>query len=61
MLKKVGSIQKTLAALKAEHDVIEKISTWPWKIETLRSFVSAMALPIILYLISRFLERLLGL
>ena len=58
---KVDGIQKTLAALKAEHDVLEKISTWPWKTETLRSFISIIALPIILYLISRFLGRLVGL
>ena len=58
---KVDGIQKTLSALKAEHDVLEKISTWPWKTETLRSFISIIALPIILYLISRFLGRLVGL
>ena len=58
---KVDGIQKSLEALKAEHDVVEKISTWPWKTETLRSFLSAMALPIILYLLSRFFGRLLGL
>ena len=59
--QRVDGIQKTLSALKVEHDVLEKISTWPWKTETLRSFISIIALPIILYLISRFLGRLVGL
>jgi hypothetical protein len=59
--EKVDGIQKTLSALKTEHDVLEKISTWPWKTETLRSFISIIALPILLYLISRFLGRLVGL
>jgi len=57
---KVDGIQKTLAALKAEHEVIDRISTWPWRIETLRSFLSIIALPIIVDLVSRFLERLVG-
>ena len=58
---KVESIEKTLLALKAERDELEKISTWPWKTETLRSFVSVMIVPIVLYLLTRFLERLVGL
>jgi hypothetical protein len=57
----VDGIQKTLAALKAEHDVIERISTWPWKSETLRSFISVIIVPLILYLASRFLGRFFGL
>jgi hypothetical protein len=58
---KVDIIQKTLSALRLEHDVLEKISTWPWKTETLRSFLTIIALPIIMYLISRFIGRLVGL
>ena len=58
---KADGIQMTLSALKVERDVLEKISTWPWKTETLRGFMSIIALPILLYLISRFLGRLVGL
>jgi hypothetical protein len=58
---KVDGMQKAVAALQAEHQIIDKISTWPWRIETLRTFLSTITLPIILYLISRFLGRLVGL
>jgi hypothetical protein len=58
---KVDGMQKALAALQAEHQIIDKISTWPWRVETLRTFLSTITIPIILYLISRFLGRLVGL
>jgi hypothetical protein len=58
---KVDGMQKAVAALQAEQQIIDKISTWPWRIETLRAFLSTITLPIILYLISRFLGRLVGL
>lgn len=58
---KVDGMQKAVAALQAEHQIIDKISTWPWRTETLRTFLSTLTLPIILYLISRFLGRMVGL
>jgi hypothetical protein len=57
---KVDGMQKTLATLNSEREVIDKISTWPWRTETLRGFLSTIALPVLLYLATRFLGRLLG-
>ena len=54
-------LQNALGGLRAERDMIEKISTWPWRPETLRGFLSAVGLPILLYLATRVLGRFLGL
>ncbi len=57
---KVSGMQTTLAALNAEREMIDKISTWPWRSETLRGFLSSIVFPIVLYLITRLLSRFLG-
>ncbi len=50
-----------LAGLAAEKDVLAKIPTWPWRTGTLAAILSALALPIILFLIQVALSRWLGL
>jgi hypothetical protein len=53
-------LQNALGGLRAEREMIERISTWPWRPETLRGFLSAVGLPILLYLATRVLGRFLG-
>ena len=57
----MSGLQNALTSLIAERGVIVKISTWPWRTETLRSLPSAVALPVLLYLASRLLGCYLGL
>jgi hypothetical protein len=38
-------VEKSLTSLKKARDQIENISTWPWRIETLRQIVAAIFLP----------------
>jgi hypothetical protein len=55
-----GSVEargKTLAALVAARDVVNRAQTWPWSGGALTGFVSAIALPIVLFLIQRFLSQ----
>jgi len=52
---------KAIAALAAQRETLARISTWPWRPEALRSLLSTMAAPIVLYLISRLLGRFFGL
>ena len=57
-----GAAKLKDATLAAESGVaaIVKISTWPWRTETLRAFVSAVLLPIGLFLVYELLRRVLG-
>jgi hypothetical protein len=50
-------LNKQLDSLKLERDVIAQLPTWPWERGTPRAFVSALLLPIFLWLIFRVLER----
>ncbi len=49
------TLGKSIAALWRERDIIAKLPTWPWSTGTLRGFVSALLLPITLFLIQRLL------
>ena len=56
-LTRIGDVKDAFAALAAEHAVIDKIPTWPWRAGTLGGILSALALPIVLFLIQRILQR----
>jgi len=56
----LDSNARVIAALAAQREAVTKISTWPWRPETLRSLLGTLALPIILYLASRLLGRVFG-
>jgi hypothetical protein len=49
---------QALAALTAERDLVVKVPTWPWSTGALARFLSAVLLPIGLWLVTRFLERI---
>lgn len=57
-LSDADELNKTLSSLSLERQILEKIPTWPWKSDTVRGFVTALLLPIILWLITRLLERI---
>jgi hypothetical protein len=58
-LDNVPHIKDALEALSRELDHLEKIHTWPWKRETVGGLSTAVLLPILLWLITRFLDNLL--
>lgn len=45
-----------MEALVSERNVLEKVYTWPWQRETVSGLSTALLLPIILWLITRFLD-----
>lgn len=57
-LAQADGLNKTLASLVSEREVLERLPTWPWRPGTLGTFVTALGLPIVLFLITRFLDRL---
>jgi hypothetical protein len=53
------ALNKTLVSLLQERDFLARMPTWPWEASTLRGFVTALVLPVLLWLVFRVLERLL--
>jgi hypothetical protein len=58
-LHDLDDLNTALNSLITERDFIKKISTWPWDPNTLRGFGSAVFLPIVLWVVTRLLGRLL--
>ena len=56
---KTRDLAVTLSALKDEKHQLSAVSTWPWENATLRGFLSSIGLPVLLWLITRYLGRLL--
>ena len=50
-------LSKTIGSLISERDVILKAPTWPWRPGTLNTFISLLAAPIVLFVVTRILER----
>lgn len=49
---------QTLATLIAERDLVSRVPTWPWSASALTGFLSAVLLPLILFVIQQGLSRL---
>jgi hypothetical protein len=55
-LTEADAFNKHLSSLLAERDVIARTATWPWAPETVRGFATALILPVVLWLVFRFLD-----
>ncbi|HMK07448.1 MAG TPA: hypothetical protein VK449_00280, partial [Anaerolineales bacterium] len=58
--KDMGEFRHSIASLLDFRHEIKSISTWPWETATLRSFLTALLLPIALWLVQQGLSRLLA-
>ena len=56
----MDELNKALAGLEIQRNMIAAIPTWPWHPETLRTLLAALLLPLIVWLIQSVLQRLLG-
>lgn len=59
-LAPVGDINTALAGLALERETLARINTWPWRAGTMRGFVSALILPLVLILVQLGLDLWLG-
>jgi hypothetical protein len=55
--RETKGLRDTLISLKEEKEMIEAVPTWPWRPSTFRGFVSAIGLPVIIWLIQEFLGQ----
>lgn len=58
-LEDMEQLEKGIAALLRVREAIEKTSTWPWESSTLRGLLSAVMLPIFLFVVQQILVRVL--
>ena len=56
----MDDLNKTIASLEIEQNLLEGIPTWPWRPETVRLLITALALPLGLWFIQYLLQRLMG-
>lgn len=56
-LVKVGELNTTLSALEKERIILKAISSYPWDPNTLKSFISTILLPLLLWGIKNILEK----
>ncbi len=54
----IDARNRALSTLMTERDLVAKVSTWPWSAGALTGFLSAVLLPIGLWIVTRMLERL---
>jgi hypothetical protein len=58
-LEQMSALKTAIDSLRTKQEVVAKISPWPWQLDTLRGVVTAAALPLVIWLIQRVLDRLL--
>jgi hypothetical protein len=54
----MDALKDALDGLVVERGLLDKASTWPWEPETVRVVVTALLLPVVIWVITRVLERL---
>jgi hypothetical protein len=54
------NLNKIVSILESERDTLEAISTWPWQPETLRVLVTALLLPLLLWIVQVILQQFMG-
>lgn len=59
-LARADALQKTMASLLQQRDVLARLPTWPWSGGTIRAFGSALLLPITVFLLQRLLLEVLA-
>lgn len=60
-LDNMGNLNRALASLESEQEFLRKIPTWPWEAGVARSLAFALLIPLITYLMQRFIGQVLGL
>jgi hypothetical protein len=56
-LSDAGAVNSHISSLLAEREVVARTSSWPWAPETLRGFVTAIVLPVGLWMVYRVLDQ----
>jgi hypothetical protein len=58
--KGLDDLQKVISIMENERSILDRIPTWPWKPETLRLLITALLLPLVMWVTQLVLRRVLG-
>jgi hypothetical protein len=58
-LAHAAGLNDVISGLVAERERLKKVSAWPWSADTLRAFLTSLGVPIVLWLVTSLLGRLL--
>jgi hypothetical protein len=56
----IEMLNGTISSLEIQHRRVQAIPTWPWKPDTVRYVLAALALPPVLRIIQALVERVFG-
>jgi hypothetical protein len=56
----INKIRNSISSLKETWEIVKKISTWPWEAETVRNLLIPFLIPVVAFLVQRFLGSMLG-
>jgi hypothetical protein len=59
-LEGMTDLNMAIASLELKQNALNRVSTWPWQPETVRWLVTALVLPLALWIIQFVLQRILG-
>ncbi len=59
-MDEMAQLNNAMQGLNVERNILNSIPTWPWRTNTLTSFLSTLGLPIIIFLIQLLIKKLLG-
>lgn len=59
--QEVSSLREAVTALDLERNVLLKAPTWPWQPGTMATFLTALSLPLLIWLLQKLIGRLMGL
>jgi hypothetical protein len=56
-LHSIDELHVTMASLEIGQSILTRIPTWPWQPETLRGFVTALLLPLVVFVLQFVIQR----
>jgi hypothetical protein len=58
-IEEVEKLTKVISVLESQRDTLKGISTWPWQPETLQFLMTALLLPLLLWIVQFVLQQVL--
>jgi hypothetical protein len=57
-IDRASALDDQTNALRIQNEILQRIPAWPWQVETFRVLITALLLPVVLFLIQLVIQRL---